>query len=136
MAIAIENQELVTILAELKQNEALNSEIALAALSKVAKKTVIDLCEILPTEIIDKPVDLTAIRCYRKTHYIGTLMPWTRISKKDILLKKLENAPPKTWWRRQCRLAHFAELAFIQRVMPIGSSQLFHFSNRNGDFPI
>ncbi|MEO1592341.1 MAG: hypothetical protein AAFU71_13780 [Cyanobacteria bacterium J06632_22] len=99
-AFKLEGQELVTLLKALKQNGALNGAIALAALSKVAGQTVIDLAELLPAELIDKTVALVAIRRYRKTHYIGTLLPWTQIEQKAVLLKILENAPPKTWWRR------------------------------------
>ena len=99
-AFNLEGQELVTLLKELKQNGALNGAIATAALSKVTTQTVIDLCELLPADILSKPLGLTAIRRYRQTHYIGTLLPWTKIHQKDVLLKDLEKAPPKTWWRR------------------------------------
>ncbi len=99
-AFKLKGQELVTLLAELKQNCALNGAIAAAALSQVTGQTIIDLCELLPTEILTKPIALTAIRRYRKTHYIGTLLPWTQIQKKDVLLKILETALPQTWWRR------------------------------------
>ncbi|MEO0869041.1 MAG: hypothetical protein AAFY17_11455, partial [Cyanobacteria bacterium J06642_11] len=99
-AFKLDERELVRLLSELKENGVLNGAIAQATLSKVMGQTVIDLCEILPHHLITKPVALLAIRRRRRTHYIGTLMPWTQIAHKDTLLKKLQAAPIKTWWRR------------------------------------
>ncbi|MEM1255200.1 MAG: hypothetical protein AAGI69_22410 [Cyanobacteria bacterium P01_H01_bin.21] len=96
----LQEEELITLLTKLKHSGAMNSAIALAAISKVTSKAVIDLCRGLPTEAITKQVALSAIKKRRKTHYIGTLLPWTNIAQRDSLLKTLETAPQKTWWRR------------------------------------
>ncbi len=99
-AFNLTEDELVPLLFKLKHSGVMNSAIALAAVSKVTSKTVIDLCRGLPIAAINKDVALSAIKKRRKTHYIGTLLPWTKIGQRDILLKKLETAPVKTWWRR------------------------------------
>ncbi|NEQ54497.1 MAG: hypothetical protein F6K11_30925 [Leptolyngbya sp. SIO3F4] len=98
-AFDLREDELVPLLAKLKHSGVMNSAIAMAAVSKVTSQTVIDLCRGLPATAINKKVALSAIKKRRKTHYIGTLMPWIKISQRNILLRKLESAPIKTWWR-------------------------------------
>ncbi|MFG6094834.1 WD40 repeat domain-containing protein [Leptothoe sp. ISB3NOV94-8A] len=99
-AFDLTEAELVPLLSKLKHSGVMNAAIALAAMSKVTSATVVELCRGLPNEAINIRVALLALKKRRKTHYIGTVMPWVEITQRDVLLRKLETAPVKTWWRR------------------------------------
>ncbi|MEM9093029.1 MAG: hypothetical protein AAGC93_30415 [Cyanobacteria bacterium P01_F01_bin.53] len=99
-AFDLQENELVPLLSKLKHSGVMNSAIAMAAISKVTSATVVDLCRGLPNEAISKRVAVLALKKRRQTHYIGTPMPWVKIAQRDVLLRKLEAAPVKTWWRR------------------------------------
>ncbi|MBT9314031.1 WD40 repeat domain-containing protein [Leptothoe spongobia] len=99
-AFDLQEVELVPLLSKLKHSGVMNAAIAMAAMSKVTSATVVELCRGLPDEAISQRVALLALKKRRRTHYIGTVMPWVKIAQRDVLLSKLEMAPVKTWWRR------------------------------------
>jgi hypothetical protein len=98
--IEIEGAELIPLLSNLNNLGLLNNTIAFAVIRKIAPQQIVAACKLLPQEVIDKKIAIAAINKRRKTHYIGTISPFIDIANKEILLEKLESAPPKTWWRR------------------------------------
>ncbi|MGK7933297.1 MAG: WD40 repeat domain-containing protein [Microcystaceae cyanobacterium] len=94
-----ENQ-IIPLLSNLKELGLLNSAIALACLKKLSPKELIEGCQVLPQKAINKELALTIINKRQKTHYIGTLLPWTDFTNKEVLLNILQTTPLKRCWLR------------------------------------